>query len=710
MEGNLTFLQDVQDAYATLSELTIVITDLEGNEVTNPSGITPLTKIAFEKWITKELYQSRIQPLAAIRNPSVYVNHIGLKVIVSPIQVNGQTTYYVFAGALIRDSTRTLVRQYIKNNYKNADEIFEALELTPELSETEIKAKMDIIQKLSQVVRTYLTHQTEKQYNNQKASFIHQSLESVRTGTATTCSFIEELFKLHRDIDFIGLAIEDKSDQYVIETIHGDHTDKLKGHAFLIGEGFLGHTIATEQFQFWQNVQNDPRTHFFKSNDLDPKSLFCVPIYGGDRVTGILFGGSSNVEIKNENVLESFKVYSSILNTLLTSNNIKHDLQNHLMELSTFNEIFRVITTVKDMKRVLYILVDISINITRGPFTCIVFKPNINQSKVDIVSRGLVKNEINDYCYDVAIRAFSNSTNETNLKQPFQNKTNWGTDVMEFPLLYKNRLYGMLCVGLYPKNDPDKYKAFLSTLSVAGSISFHLCQNNNKENSDEDAIQLLQDVMNHLNKEKHMESIKIESLVKDFTGFINEEEYTSLKKVCRLVCYNIEFIEKYINDQEMLSILVECQNVLQNQKANRRDSEILGLLYHYVTQNENIDTIKVMSNVNEDLRTKFVSYINQHSIVETEISFDNGQLITSQKQKNQNSEGLLKKELNLSSREVDVLNHILKGYNNREIAANLFISEHTVKNHITKILQKLEVSDRAQAIAKVYQLGYSPPN
>lgn len=62
------------------------------------------------------------------------------------------------------------------------------------------------------------------------------------------------------------------------------------------------------------------------------------------------------------------------------------------------------------------------------------------------------------------------------------------------------------------------------------------------------------------------------------------------------------------------------------------------------------------------------------------------------------------KELySISPREMDVFKLIVNGLNNKEIADQLYISEHTVKNHITRIFQKLTVNDRLQAMAKVYQ-------
>ncbi|MCU6710633.1 helix-turn-helix transcriptional regulator [Paenibacillus sp. J5C_2022] len=56
----------------------------------------------------------------------------------------------------------------------------------------------------------------------------------------------------------------------------------------------------------------------------------------------------------------------------------------------------------------------------------------------------------------------------------------------------------------------------------------------------------------------------------------------------------------------------------------------------------------------------------------------------------------------LTAREREVLGHVLQGLNNQEIAQTLFISAHTVKNHMTKIYEKLEVTDRTQAMAKIY--------
>jgi DNA-binding NarL/FixJ family response regulator len=59
----------------------------------------------------------------------------------------------------------------------------------------------------------------------------------------------------------------------------------------------------------------------------------------------------------------------------------------------------------------------------------------------------------------------------------------------------------------------------------------------------------------------------------------------------------------------------------------------------------------------------------------------------------------------LTDRELDVLRQIAAGKSNHEIAEALFISEKTVKSHITNILNKLHLADRTQAAVYAWQEG-----
>jgi NarL family two-component system response regulator LiaR len=65
-------------------------------------------------------------------------------------------------------------------------------------------------------------------------------------------------------------------------------------------------------------------------------------------------------------------------------------------------------------------------------------------------------------------------------------------------------------------------------------------------------------------------------------------------------------------------------------------------------------------------------------------------------------------QLELSKRELEILNLLAQGYSNQEIAAKIFVSISTVKTHIQNLFEKLAVKRRIQAVEKARRLNLIP--
>lgn len=62
----------------------------------------------------------------------------------------------------------------------------------------------------------------------------------------------------------------------------------------------------------------------------------------------------------------------------------------------------------------------------------------------------------------------------------------------------------------------------------------------------------------------------------------------------------------------------------------------------------------------------------------------------------------------LTDREVEVLNLVTEGRSSKEVAQKLYLSKRTVDFHLARIYEKLNVSNRVQAIRRATELGLVP--
>ncbi len=167
----------------------------------------------------------------------------------------------------------------------------------------------------------------------------------------------------------------------------------------------------------------------------------------------------------------------------------------------------------------------------------------------------------------------------------------------------------------------------------------------------------------------------------------------------------VESIETIDPDLLLMDINMPVMDGIQSLTAVRKLRPEQKILMLTISQNDDdlIDAIVAGANgyllkntEPEDLKNTLLQIMAGNAVLSPEITLKVLQAV--RRSRAERGRGLL------SEREVDVLKCLARGQTTSQIAATLFISENTVKTHIRHILEKMEVNNRAEAVARASQM------
>jgi LuxR family maltose regulon positive regulatory protein len=163
--------------------------------------------------------------------------------------------------------------------------------------------------------------------------------------------------------------------------------------------------------------------------------------------------------------------------------------------------------------------------------------------------------------------------------------------------------------------------------------------------------------------------------------FALADDNNAIEKIIELKISYAVLFKLRGNQRKAIAILIEAMEFASDE----------NLLYYFVNELDRIkdlvkEAFKVIASTKTNITTTFV---------------DSLKLAIERKEKHQK----LNFGIDLSARELDTLKLIAEDLSNQEIADKLFISLNTVKTHLKNIYLKLEVDNRAKAIAKAKEIG-----
>ncbi|WP_274364412.1 LuxR C-terminal-related transcriptional regulator [Paenibacillus thermotolerans] len=525
---------------------------------------------------------------------------------------------------------------------------------------------------------------------------------------------VEAICNMSAHVDFAGYAVSAGPHRYRIVEYSGPNRDEWLHAAFDYGEGFLGQACMLGQARTWKNIEGDPRADYFQRRGLPIHQLFGYPIVADSETPALLFGGS----LSGHELGEDFGVFLQILSYLLSMRlrlrKLSMKEQRHNTQLAALVEISKIMNTAADLKKVLYVFVDVSLILINGASSSHLLLQLPGTSKAHIVSRGIKQEQVQHFSKTIVERFFAKGGGVQ--IDPALEQTADGDYVLSCPIRVASELGGVLSLRLKHSEPYEEMKDIFSTFLVLAGITLERILHSGGPESHSGKAELLHQAAKVWNREAYERGETVKRLALEFADYISmpPQEKARLAAAGPLCIYPVSFLHEQLAGDPLLTI-IERFHALKGgsapplaedqSEAGLMLSQILLLVHGYAESGGQPPSANGPVSVDERLRTEFSSFALQKLTVEMEIEMKPG----GGEERASLGGGRLDfdrvgNSMNISPRERDVLRLMMKGSNNREIADELFISEHTVKNHVTSLFHKLEVSDRAQAIAKIYSL------
>ncbi|WP_031545550.1 response regulator transcription factor [Salinicoccus luteus] len=689
MASAIELLEKVQQTFASQYGLTFFLTDREGEVLTSVEGGNGLCGTMLEEGLLNEM-KHILKNDGRISRPLIYEVASGVHIMAAPV-INGEgTSHYLWAGVLVDQD-------------RDVDMQTEMQGAAPILYENNRSEWLQLAGRIAEVTGLCL-----QQTDVTPLSGLHldRLRKSVQQHEAASAELFSQVTEDGGEIEFLGIAEQTGEDTYTVTRIIGREAGALRGKQFIVGEGFLGRTALTEVPGYWEDIGQDRRSRIFASLPERPQLLFTDTAQAHDGSVAVLFGGSFSKKRASASTKTLMQMTSILTESSLLVEGLREENSQQLSRLTSLVEICRLMASTPDPRRMILILLDISINLVEGPFSLVLIKDN-KSGKGKLVTRGSYEGEVSQYVRTMMerTRQLSRLPEDTD-GEPYVVTLPNGQQAIECPLAYGNEMQGILSVGIDGTSELDlqEHIAFLQTLSIIGGVSLQLA-GHRETHVEEEKSEALHLAVQEMDEAAYVRSKEAAELAAVITARLEfpEASARAVVRACQLSHYSSDFIRRMFPENDAASVMETGNAILQHHDIPRTDrTDIAGYIYALCiaySKSDRLEDAENLPRIDEAALDTFLSLVRTTHV--SEVEFDLGG--SSKMDDIQEIADAVKRMDHLSPREQEVLTLLAEGKNNQDIAEILYISAHTVKNHITKIFHKLDVSDRVSAISKVYR-------
>ena len=454
-----------------------------------------------------------------------------------------------------------------------------------------------------------------------------------------------------QQIDFLGLALVNEQGIFEVKLTKGERIDLLKYKTFFVDETILGQAITSKEAVYWNVSQPSEPLAFFYEHQIVPNNLLAIPVHVNDGIEGVLFAGNYSSYPLDKSLEDFFHILLRNFNNfcLLEKAVFNENRLNRL--LSLLNEILNIKIYQPDN----YVLENIIFDVLKEAGT------NCEIIYTTLSGRVYKSASVSELTETAHLKIF-NKLLSRNVS--FEKEYTHG---------YLEN-FGYYTIRLTNK---EMTQSFLSVLNILHNMLFNFEERTNRLSVFDHSLLTVK----QLNKEFYQITERLVERIMIHRGSHNFDQQL-VTNLVKIMSFPKEYISNKIKDLQEIHVFNESNELLELKlpiNECRYESKLFAFIYNeYILKNK--DNIWIFGNLFEEFKVK----------VET---------ITQPKDFNEVIE-----QLKITTREKEVLHLILRGLNNIEAAEALSISTHTIKNHVTNILKKLEVADRVQLMAKIINM------
>jgi len=461
------FLQHVQDAYAALTDLSIIMLDLQHQPVTKVSNITKLAELILfspDKPFPPSCFPNG-DNIQWQRPMVVQTGYWGVKAIVAPVLVEQKVEYFIWAGAFIEEETKPIIKERC-SRFPNSQIWLQVIEQTKEQTISMVEKKLNDIEKMAMVCGEYIRNDRQKQHYKQYFHLLDAAVDSARRFSLHMNDFLHMFQRLDTDIDF-SLYIKRRNREWVVANAVGEKAEQLWNKhvktAFPPLSNSLFHSRSAVCFE---NVALDPRFAFFAVHGVKPSAVVAYPVLHGSEIDGWIVIGSQTKCSLSKEVVQIGTILVKYWQLYSEYELVHIKMDRHFMRLSMLIEISRAMNVVKDTDEILRMMTDFVAELAYGDFVFTVLADH--KRKVKVHCGTISEQQVTEYYEDVCQRYFF--TEEKLLETiPKLCETKFGT-VMEISFSVHEHMHGVMAVHMKHLEAAKEAEVYVTALIGIGTM------------------------------------------------------------------------------------------------------------------------------------------------------------------------------------------------------------------------------------------------